>query len=120
MKEITDKLAHELKEKLDRLERFCDMKAKEGDFESNWLSASVMCHDIRTHLYWHMGDMIDHPGYMGDKPEQLTTSKLAERIRKEDRYTPKIHPCHTTTDAPGPCSWGSPSDPACTGCVKRG
>ena len=30
------------------------------------------------------------------------------------------HPCHTTTDEPGPCSWGSPSDPACTGCVKRG
>ena len=30
------------------------------------------------------------------------------------------HPCHTTTDDPGPCSWGSPSDPACTGCVKRG
>ena len=29
------------------------------------------------------------------------------------------HPCHTTTDEPGVCSWGSPSDPACTGCVKR-
>ena len=29
------------------------------------------------------------------------------------------HPCHTTTDEHGPCSWGSPSDPACTGCVKR-
>ena len=74
MKEITDKLAHEQKERLDRLERFCDMKAKEGrprkgDFDSDWLSASVMCHDIRTHLYWHMQDMIEHPGYMGDKPE---------------------------------------------------
>ena len=71
MKEITDKLAHELKEKLDRLERFCDMKAREGrprkgDFNSDWLSASVMCHDIRTHLYWHMSDMIEYPGYMGD------------------------------------------------------
>ena len=33
---------------------------------------------------------------------------------------PAMHPCHTTTDEPGPCSWGSPSDPACTGCVKRG
>ena len=30
------------------------------------------------------------------------------------------HPCHTITTEPGPCSWGSPSDPACTGCVKRG
>ena len=39
------------------------------------------------------------------------TSKVASMVR---------HPCHTTTDEPGPCSWGSPSDPACAGCVKRG
>ena len=28
------------------------------DVDSDWMSASVMCHDIRVHLYWHMQDMI--------------------------------------------------------------
>lgn len=65
MKEITDKLARELIERLDRLESWCDAKAKENrpqkyDVDTDWMTASVMCSDIRSHLCWHMQDMIKH------------------------------------------------------------
>lgn len=63
MKEITDKLASELVEKLDKLEGWCDGKVKQsrGTNEyTDWMTTSVMCHDIRQHLYWHMQDMIKH------------------------------------------------------------
>jgi hypothetical protein len=71
MQEITDKLAHELIERLNKLERFCDEKAKEGrprkyDVDTGWMTAGCMCFDLRTHIYHHMQDMIKHPGYQAD------------------------------------------------------
>lgn len=67
MKEITDKLANELIERLNALESWCDKKAKEGrprkyDVDADWMTASCLCHDLRQHLYWHMQDMIKHTG----------------------------------------------------------
>lgn len=66
MKEISEKLAHELVDRLNKLESWCDEKAKEGrptkgDVDTDWMTASCLCHDIRTHLYWHMGKDSAHP-----------------------------------------------------------
>ena len=59
MKEISEKLAHELLDRLEKLERFCGKKAKEGktakyDVDSDWMTASVMVFDAKQHLLWHM------------------------------------------------------------------
>jgi hypothetical protein len=68
VKEITDKLAHELLDKLVDLESWCDKKIKEGrpqkgDVDTDWLIAASRCYDIRVHLSHHMEDMIHHPDY---------------------------------------------------------
>jgi len=72
MKEITDKLANELLEKVVLLERWCDEKAKEGrprkgDVDIDWITASCFAFDVKVHLWHHMQDMISHPSY---KPKE--------------------------------------------------
>ncbi len=54
MREISEKLAKELLERIERLEAFCDKKAKD---DTDWLFASVMAFDIRQHLSWHMNHL---------------------------------------------------------------
>lgn len=77
MKEISNKLAGELLEHLDNLERFCDDKVKASTnafkrHDPDWMSASQMCHNLRSHLYYHMQDMIEHPDADNDKLPEIT------------------------------------------------
>lgn len=77
MKEITDKLAGELLEHLNDLERFCDDKVRHSTnvfkkSDPDWMSASQMCHNLRSHLYYHMQDMIEHPDAANDELPEIT------------------------------------------------
>lgn len=72
MKEISDKLAHEILDMLDNIERVCDEKAKEGrprkfDVDADWMLAGCLCSELRAHVFYHMRDMIKHPAFKGEE-----------------------------------------------------
>jgi len=55
MKEINPKLAKELLWRIEKLEAWCDARAKDhAAFREYWKQASVMAFDIRQHLLWHI------------------------------------------------------------------
>ena len=55
MKEISPKLAKELLGRIEKLEAWCDARAKDYvTFSEHWKAVSVMAFDIRQHLLWHM------------------------------------------------------------------
>lgn len=63
MKEISSKLAKELLVRIEKLEAWCDARAKDRvTFGEHWKVASVMIFDMRQHLLWHMrGDIYTVP-----------------------------------------------------------
>ncbi len=66
MKEISPKLASELLDRIEKLEAWCDERAKDEIViggKPEWQTASVMAFDIRQHLLWHMigGDVCSIP-----------------------------------------------------------
>lgn len=68
MKEITDKLSHELIEKIENMERFSDKKTKEGktrkyEVDTDWMTMSCWLSDLRVHLLHHAQDTIKHPNF---------------------------------------------------------
>ncbi len=66
MKEISPKLANELLDRIEKLEAWCDERAKDEmliNGKPNWRTASVMAFEIRQHLLWHTmaGDVCSIP-----------------------------------------------------------
>ncbi len=57
MKEISPKLAKELLGRIEKLEAWCDVRAKDHvTFSTHWRVASAKAVEIRQHLLLHMND----------------------------------------------------------------
>lgn len=57
-REISPKLAKELLQRCDKIEKLSDRKAKEGytakwDCDSDWMTISCLISEMKQHILWH-------------------------------------------------------------------
>lgn len=57
--EISKKLANELLEQFENIERLADSKAKEGrpqkyDVDADWMTVSCIAFEAQQHIRWHL------------------------------------------------------------------